>query len=79
MSFPHQAIPAGEFKAKCLQLMDDVNTLHCSIVITKHGKPVARLVPYQDEAPPLFGYLKNTVEIYGDLLSSVDESWDADD
>ena len=38
-------IPAGEFKAKCLKLMDEVQQLHHAIVITKYGKPVAMLVP----------------------------------
>ncbi len=38
-------IPAGEFKAKCLKLMDEVNATGEELVITKRGKPVARLVP----------------------------------
>jgi len=38
-------IPAGEFKAKCLKLLDEVQKQRRQIVITKRGKPVARLVP----------------------------------
>ncbi len=38
-------IPAGEFKAKCLKLMDEVQQTGQEVIITKRGKPVARLVP----------------------------------
>ena len=40
-----RTIPAGEFKAKCLKLMDEINETGEQIVITKRGKPVSRLVP----------------------------------
>lgn len=42
---PYRIISAGEFKAKCLKLMDEVNDTGEQIVITKHGRPVSRLVP----------------------------------
>ena len=42
---PYRTISAGEFKAKCLKLMDEVNETGEQIVITKHGRPVSRLVP----------------------------------
>jgi prevent-host-death family protein len=72
-------MPAGEFKAKCLQLMDEVNRLHQEIIITKHGKPIARLVPYEEHPPSLFGYMKGSVELSGDILAPVEESWYADE
>jgi prevent-host-death family protein len=65
-------IPAGEFKAKCLKLMDQVARSREPIVITKRGKPVAKLVP-PDEAEaraPLFGYLAGTVSIQGDIVNA---------
>ncbi len=73
-------VPAGEFKAKCLALMDRVRETGATYVVTKHGRPVARLVPV-DEAPPvrLFGLMAGTVLDYGDLISPIDEVWDADD
>jgi prevent-host-death family protein len=43
-----QTISAAEFKARCLTLMDDVNRTRETLVITKRGKPVARLVPADD-------------------------------
>ncbi len=73
-------IKAAEFKAKCLQLMDDVQKNHEEIVITKHGKPIAKLVPV--EANPerhLFGYLKDITIIKGDILSPIAEKWEADE
>jgi len=42
-------IPAGEFKAKCLKIMDQVKNYHEEIIITKHGKPVAKLVPVEEK------------------------------
>ena len=61
-------IPAGEFKAKCLQLMDKVARTREPIVITKRGRPVAKLVPPDDQEPhqPLFGYMGGSAEIRGD-------------
>lgn len=73
-------IKAAEFKAKCLQLMNDVQKSHEEIVITKHGKPIAKLVPV--EAKPerrLFGYLKDITFIKGDIIGPVDLKWDADE
>ena len=71
-------IPAGEFKAKCLQLMELVARSGKSITITKRGKPVAKLVP-ADAATPrasLFGRLAGTVAYEHDLISPLDDAWD---
>lgn len=71
-------IKAGEFKAKCLELMDWVAAGREEIIITKHGKPVAKLVPLDVVAEkPLFGYMKGTCEIVGDIISPIDVKWDA--
>lgn len=72
-------IAAGEFKTHCLRLMDEVDRKHCSFVITKHGKPVAKLVPVDEEpAVPVFGYLKGRARITGDITASTGETWNAD-
>lgn len=73
-----QKIPASEFKAKCLKLLDDVHQQRFQIVITKRGKPVARLVPVTEELPDIFGRMKGTIEILGDIVSPTGEVWDAD-
>lgn len=74
-----QKIPAGQFKAQCLQLMDYVKDKHASLIITKHGVPVAKLIAIDDEEPlDLFGALKGTVKIKGNIVASLDESWEAE-
>ena len=56
---------AAEFKATCLELMDRVREMGEEYVVTKHGRPVAKLVPYTDpEKKPLFGSMKGTVLSY---------------
>ena len=70
-------IAAGEFKAKCLQLMDIVQKNKTSIVITKHGKPVAKLVPTEHEPVSFFGCMKDSLQITGDIISPIDVEWDA--
>ncbi|MHA1539590.1 MAG: type II toxin-antitoxin system Phd/YefM family antitoxin [Alphaproteobacteria bacterium] len=63
-------IAAGEFKAQCLRLMDDVNKTRVPLVITKRGIPVAKLVPFNETAPSLFGYMKDSVELKEDITST---------
>lgn len=73
-------IPAAEFKAKCLELMDRVAQRRQELIITKHGRPVAKLVPIEEEEPTaVFGYMKNTVVSYGDLITPVEEDWEAEE
>ena len=72
-------IGAGQFKAQCLQLMDQVQQSRKEIVITKHGKPVAKLVPVEESAAQsVFGYLQGTVEIVGDIVSPLEEDWEVE-
>jgi prevent-host-death family protein len=72
------SIPAGEFKTHCLELMDQVHDRGCEIVITKRGTPVAKLVPFEEKRPDIFGYMKGTVTIRGDIVAPTGEVWDAD-
>lgn len=72
-------ISAGEFKAKCLKLMDNVASTHEPLVITKHGKPVAMMVPFTPEqATPMFGYMAGTATVRGDIVAPVDVEWEAE-
>ena len=70
-------IPAGEFKARCLALMDEVQRSGGEYVITKRGVPVARLLPVTSDRRPLLGSLKGTVSTVGDIVSPLDEPWRA--
>ena len=70
------AIAAGDFKARCLKLLDDVAKTREPLVITKHGKALAQLVPMPPERE-LFGALAGSVLKEGDLISPVDNDWEA--
>jgi len=73
-------IPAGEFKAKCLELMDIVNERRREFVITKRGKPVAKLIPVGPAVPrkSAFGALAGTIEIIGDIMAPIYTSEELD-
>ena len=72
-------INVSEFKASCLKLIDEVATTHEPLVIGKRGKPLVKLVPIVDETPKsMFGYMKGTVTIHGDILAPLDELWSAE-
>lgn len=70
-------VAAADFKTHCLHYMDLTNTKHETVVITKRGKPVAKLVPYEEESPELFGRMKGSVTIHGDILEPIDDEWEA--
>ena len=71
-------IAAGKFKATCLALLDEVQQSGEEIVITKRGKPVARLMPMDDTRPEIFGRMKGTITILGEIVSPIGEIWDAE-
>ena len=73
------SIQAGEFKAKCLQLMDEVNEKHIKITITKHGKPIAKLIPIEETPIDFFGCLKDTVTIKKDIIAPIEADWEANE
>ena len=64
-------MPAGEFKARCLAVMDQVRESGEPVLITKHGKPVAKLVPAQKNGDDIFGYMAGKVKIVGDIVGPV--------
>jgi antitoxin (DNA-binding transcriptional repressor) of toxin-antitoxin stability system len=57
--------------------MDEVARTGRPTVITKHGKPVAQLGPVPPETESLFGYMRNTVRIRGDIVAATAETWSA--
>ncbi len=67
-------IPAGKFKAQCLALLDEVALTGRELVVTKRGKPVAKVVPVEKSEPPS---LLGSVLWEGDVLSPIEEEWDA--
>ena len=73
-----RTMKASEFKAKCLKLMDEVAETGEEIVITKHGKPTARLVAYRAAPKSWFGADHGKIEILGDIVSPIDVQWEAE-
>jgi prevent-host-death family protein len=69
-------IAAGEFKAKCLKLLDQVAKDRQPLIITKHGKPVAQLIPAPAQEQ-LFGSMRGSVLWEGDIISPIDVEWEA--
>lgn len=68
-------IKAGVFKNTCLELMDEVSAHPKQYVITKHGRPVAKLVPPDAQTAAAFGYLRGTVVKQDDIISPDFEAW----
>ena len=74
-----QTIPAGEFKARCLKIMDEVAAGGHEVVITKRGKAVAKLVPANKIPESFFGAMKGTVTIHGDIVGPLDVAWEVEE
>jgi len=73
-----ETIGAGEFKAKCLKILDEVQRQRKQVIILKRGKPVAKLVPAQERSATFIGSMKGTMEIVGDIVAPIDVKWEAD-
>ena len=74
-----KSIRASDFKARCLRIMDEVETRREQVVITKKGRPVAKLVPAETPSRKVFGCLEGRLEIVGDIVSPTTDpkDWDA--
>jgi prevent-host-death family protein len=65
-----RTMAAGQFKAKCLGLLDDVKMKRESVLVTKHGQPWAKLVPLDSEDDPLSAFrFPGKIEIVGDIMA----------
>jgi len=73
-----KTIKASDFKAKCLQIMNEVAESGTVIVITKNGKPVAQLAPVVSRASTLVGAHQGKISIAGDIVGSLGEPWNAE-
>jgi len=66
-----KTMAAGEFKAKCLRVMDQVNAKREIVVITKRGKPIAKLVPIEETTDPIFGFMNGKIKVNGDIVGPI--------
>ena len=74
-----KTMAAGKFKATCLAVMDEVQARRESVLVTKNGKPVAKLVPVDvQEVDPLAIFRFGKGKIVGDIVSPIEplEAWD---
>jgi prevent-host-death family protein len=76
-----EEVSISEFKAKCLALLDQVNKTKKPLRITRHGKPVAEVVPPSSvlDRSAWIGSMKGRMEILGDIISpaSDEDEWEA--
>ncbi len=73
-------VPASELKKGLHEYLERVSRVGEEVVITRYGKPIARLAPVETAhaRPALFGYLAGSVRVLGDITVGVDEVWEAD-
>jgi prevent-host-death family protein len=71
-----RTIGAAEFKARCLSILDRVQRTREPVLVTKHGRPVAYVVPAPSAAT---ASLKGSVKVHGDLLAPTGENWEVDE
>jgi prevent-host-death family protein len=74
-----KTMPAGQFKARCLKVMDDVQSTREPVVITKNGRPVAKLVPATEASEDFLGKLSGSMKIVGDITQPIEapEAWES--
>ena len=67
---------AGKFKAQCLSLLDAVEATGEPLVITKRGRPVAKVVPFEGENRDIFGFMAGKARAVGDIESPIPVEWE---
>ena len=70
-----KTMAAGSFKVHCLAVMDEVQVKRQTVVITKHGRPVAKLVPADTDTEEIYHFLHGKGVVTGDVVSPAIEDW----
>jgi prevent-host-death family protein len=73
----HKTVPATEFKAHCLALLEEVRRTRQSLLVTRHGKPVAEISPYVPKSAEQANPLRGSLLFEGDVISPLEEKWDS--
>jgi len=73
-------MPAAQFKARCLEVMTQVERTRRPVIITRRGRPVARLVPVETFSEPFLGALRAQIAVLGDIAASAElsEEWETE-
>jgi prevent-host-death family protein len=72
------SVPISEFKATCLRLLEAVASEGKSIIVTKRGRPIAKVSPIESIRVPIRGSWKDQVKIKGDIVHfSVEDEWES--
>ena len=75
MKVEEKTVPAGRFKAQCLALLERVSRTGETLVVTKRGRPVARVVPFDSRGGAT---LRGSVTFHGDIVGPILDTWDLD-
>ena len=70
-------ISTGKFKTQCLTLIDEVAQTHEPIIITKYGKPMVKVIPFESTKDTDHEPLKETATFIDDIISPINEEWEA--
>jgi len=73
-------VSASDLKNGWHEFLDQVTRGRQELVVTRYGKPIARLTPYSaaGEEDGIFGWLAGSVTVHGDIVAPLDEAWEAD-
>ena len=72
-----KTMSASQFKAQCLQVLDEVAEGGLGVVVTKRGRPVARVVPMVDRPERIVGAMKGEIKVHGDIINPLRVEWGA--
>jgi prevent-host-death family protein len=70
-------VPATEFKAHCLALLEEVRETRQALLVTRHGRPVVEICPYVPKDPQHANPLRGSIIFQGDLISPIEGTWDS--
>lgn len=73
-----RSVSVSDFKAHCLQYLEQASSLKIECVVTKRGKPIAKLIPIESQSPSLeFGSMRGSGSIKGDVIDPINTDWEA--
>jgi prevent-host-death family protein len=74
-----QNIAISKLKSNCLQILENIRVGKKSITVTKRAKPIAKIVPFEEDKTSIMRLLRHKAEIKGDIIRPIDEKWDVDE